>query len=584
MYLQSMWSNQLQPFIIYILHKLSSKICRSCLAALETRQIIYKGDVSMSEENNNQTNYTFWAEQVNPSPHQECNQCTHQEYNQCTTDSNQTIHSQYSSQQQPPKKSKKVKKVFSYLGKAAVFGIIAGLAFYASNRVADQLTDKDKDQFPSSITVSSNANGDLNLDKPSTGTTIPSTIVSTNVNIQSTDVSQVVTDTMPAIVAITSSFDTSYNLWGYEYGGEQSGGGSGIIIGQKDNTLYIATNNHVVDAATKIVVTFTDETQAEAQIRGRNSSADLAVITVDTSTLSKETLDAIKVAKLGNSDDVKVGQMAIAIGNALGYGQSVTVGYISAKEREITVDKGVTLTVLQTDAAINPGNSGGALINMNGEVIGINSAKFSQTSVEGIGYSIPITIAYPIVDELMNREILTDAEKGYLGLYPQDVDESVAQMYDWPIGVYVYSLVEGGAAQKAGIYVGDIITSINNITISSSDQLRETVNSYRYGTTVTVTLMRSSEGEYKEITLDVVLQRSTESSSNEGSNATDDTPTTIPDSENSEDAAPAPNGKDYDNATPEDGIPNQSPEIEIPGFDFDDFPWFDQNGDVEILP
>lgn len=521
----------------------------------------------MSEENNNQTNYTFWAEQVNPN--------SHQDNYQNTTIPNQNFDSTYQPQQQQPKKKKKVKKVFSFLGKAAVFGIIAGLTFYGSNLLIEKITDQGKVKSPTSVTVSSNSNSDLNLDKPSTDATIPSTIVSTDVNIESTDVSQIIADTMPATVAITSTFDTSYNIWGYEYGGEQSGGGSGIIIGQKDNTLYIATNNHVVEAATKIVVTFTDGTEAEAQIRGRNSSADLAVVTVDTASLSKEALAAIKVAKLGNSDDVKVGQMAIAIGNALGYGQSVTVGYISAKDREITVDKGVTLTVLQTDAAINPGNSGGALINMNGEVIGINSAKFSQTSVEGIGYSIPITTAYPIVDELMNREILTDEEKGYLGLYPQDVDESVAQMYDWPIGVYVYSLVEGGAAQNAGIYPGDIITSINNITISSSDQLRETVNSYRYGTTVTITLMRFSDGEYKEITLDVVLQRNTDYSNKEDSDATQETPTTVPEPNNSEDAIPAPNPKDSENSSPEDGL-DQSPEIQIPGFDFDfdDIPGF----------
>ncbi len=517
----------------------------------------------MSEENNNQTNYTFWAEQVNPN--------THQDNAQNAAYTNQTLYSQYPPQQQPPKKNKKVKKVFFFFSKAAVFGIIAGLAFYGSNLLIKELTDQGKDKSPTSITVNS-TNNDLNLDKPSTDT-IPSTIVSTNVNIESTDVSQIVADTMPSIVAITSTFESSYNVWGYEYGGEQSGGGSGFILGQKDNTLYIATNNHVVEAATKIIVTFTDGTEAEAQIRGRNSSADLAVVTVDTTSLSKDTLAAIKVAKLGNSDDVKVGQMAIAIGNALGYGQSVTVGYISAKDREITVDKGITLTVLQTDAAINPGNSGGALINMNGEVIGINSAKFSQTSVEGIGYSIPITIASPIVDELMNREILTDEEKGYLGLYPQDVDESIAQMYDWPIGVYVHSVVEGGAAQKAGIYSGDIITSINNITISSSDQLRETVNSYRYGTTVTVSLMRFSEGEYKEITLDVVLQRSTTSSSNDNSNPVQETPTTVPDSNNSEDVAPETNPNSED-AAPENQTPNQSPQ-EIPGFDFDEIPGFD---------
>ena len=198
--------------------------------------------------------------------------------------------------------------------------------------------------------------------------------------------------------------------------------------------------------------------------------------------------------------------MAIAIGNALGYGQSVTVGYISAKDRQITVDTNVTLTVLQTDAAINPGNSGGALINMNGEVIGINSAKLSSTKVEGMGYAIPISTAYPIMDDLMNREILTEEEKGYLGVYPQYVTDEMSQSLGWPVGVYVRSLVEGGAAQQAGILIGDIITSVNDIPMTSGDHLREYVTSFRYGTSVSVTLMRFSQGQYSEITLNVVLQ------------------------------------------------------------------------------
>lgn len=469
----------------------------------------------MSDNNNNQSGYTFWAEQVNPEGSPNMNPGYSYQESQPYQGNNpyQQMNSfqpnnfgQGSAALVPPKKKKKAKKFFGFLGKAAVFGLIAGLTFYGSNLLIDHFTNDGSGSGNHRFTL---GNNNLNLDRPS-NVTIPSTTISTNVNTQSTDVSEVVADTLPSIVTITSTFNTSYNMWGYEYGGESTGGGSGIIIGQKDNTLYIATNNHVVDGAVKIMISFIDGSEAEAQIRGRNASADLAVITIDTTTMTKEALSSIKVAKLGNSDDVKVGQMSIAIGNALGYGQSVTVGYISAKGREIKVDANTTLNVLQTDAAINPGNSGGALINMKGEVIGINSAKFSQTDVEGIGYAIPISIAYPIVDELMNREILTDTERGYLGLYPSDVNESVAAMYEWPIGVYVYSLVEGGAAQKAGIYVGDIITSINNITVSSSEQLRDTVNSYRYGTTVTVTLMRFSEGEYHEMTFDVVLQQNTD--------------------------------------------------------------------------
>ncbi len=478
----------------------------------------------MSEENRNQTTYTFWAEQVNPSQVMNNSSTDTNTSNPYQTNNTHTYYQPYQPQAQilppqaqvlppapevsfepPVKKRGKARRFFGFIGKAAVFGIIACLSFYGTYR----LIDGDDKASLSTLNQGSKERFDLNLN-PSDAD-IPSSSISTNVNIQSTDISNVVEDTMPATVAITSTFNTSsYNIWGYEYGGENTGGGSGIIIGQKDEELFIATNNHVVEGATKIMVTFIDGSEAEAVIRGRNSSADLAVITVDTKTMSKEALAAIKVAKLGDSETVKVGQMAIAIGNALGYGQSVTVGYISAKDREIQVDQTTKLTVLQTDAAINPGNSGGALININGEVIGINSAKFSDTDVEGMGYSIPISIAYPIVDELMNREILTEEEKGYLGVYPQDIDASMASRFDWPIGVYVYKLVEGGAAQKAGIYVGDIIISVNNITLSSGDMLRETVNSYRYGTTVTVTLMRFVDGEYKEITKDVVLQKASE--------------------------------------------------------------------------
>lgn len=475
----------------------------------------------MTEENQKQPNYTFWAEQVSPSqPNQSTNPNTYSSdmypspgpvmyhYNQPYPSQPGMIPPQpemFSAE--PVKKPKKFKKALAFLAKASVFGLIAGLTFYGSNQLISKLSGQDDKGSRSTVNQGSR-DSKLNLDPPGSDVTIPSTSISTNVNIKSTDISNIVEETMPATVAITSTFTSSYDIWGS--GGENTGGGSGIIIGQKDNELYIATNNHVVEAATKIMVTFIDGSEAEALIRGRNSSADLAVITVDTKTMSKEALSSIKVAKLGNSNKVKVGQMAIAIGNALGYGQSVTVGYISAKDREIDVDQNTTLTVLQTDAAINPGNSGGALININGEVIGINSAKFSDTNVEGMGYSIPISIASPIVDELMNRELLTEEEKGYLGVYPQDVDSSVADMYDWPIGVYVAKVVEGGAADQAGIYVGDIITAVNNITLSSSDMLRETVNSYRFGTKVTITLMRFVDGEYKELSVDVALQKASQ--------------------------------------------------------------------------
>ena len=464
----------------------------------------------MSEENNNQTPYTFWAEQVTSNQNTDTG-------NQNNPQTNPYNMNNYYSYQQPfpPNKPKEKKhragKFFSFFAKAVAFGAIASAVFIGCNSIFSYYLDDEGTKRPYFGNGSQQSSSQLNVDPPGKGTTaIPSTNISENVNIQSTDVSQVIDEVMPATVAITSTFNNSYSLWGYQYGGEQTGGGSGIIIAKNEDQLFIATNNHVVEDAIKLEITFIDGSIAEAVIRGRNAAADLAVITVDLSTLSKETLDTIKVAKLGSSDHVKVGQMAIAIGNALGYGQSVTVGYISAKDREIAVDSNTTLTVLQTDAAINPGNSGGALINIDGEVIGINSAKLSSTQVEGMGYAIPISTAYPIVDELMNREVLADDDKGYLGVYITDVDNQMAEAYGWPIGIYVKQLIEDGAAQKAGILVGDIITGVNSITVTNAVQLQDTITAYRHGTTVTVTLMRFVNGEYKEMKLDVTLQKQTQ--------------------------------------------------------------------------
>ncbi|MDF2950900.1 MAG: 2-alkenal reductase, partial [Anaerocolumna sp.] len=295
--------------------------------------------------------------------------------------------------------------------------------------------------------------------------------------------------------------------FGQQYSEEYQGSGSGIIVGKNEKELLIATNNHVVEGAEPITVTFIDDTKAEAIIKGTDAVADLAVISIDLSTIKEETLNTIKIATLGDSDDVKVGQMAIAIGNALGYGQSVTVGYISAKDRAVAIE-GNTMVLLQTDAAINPGNSGGALLNMKGEVIGINSVKYASSEVEGMGYAIPISRAMPIINELMNRETLAEDEKGYLGVYIRQVTEEVAQTYNWPVGVYVISTIEGGAAESAGIIAGDIITKVNQTEVTAESQLQEKVNSYRAGTEVTLTVMRMENGQYIEREIVVTLGKS----------------------------------------------------------------------------
>jgi serine protease Do len=317
---------------------------------------------------------------------------------------------------------------------------------------------------------------------------------------------KVAEDTMPSIVSITSVSTSIDNWFGMEYSNE--GSGSGIIVGKDDNELLIATNNHVVDGTDKITVTFIDESQADAVIKGTDSKADLAVIAVDLAHIEKSTVDAIKIAKLGNSDDIKVGEMTIAIGNAMGYGQSLTVGYVSAKDRKIEVSDNYsynTMVLLQTDAAINPGNSGGALLNIKGEVIGINTVKFANYQVEGMGYAIPISRAIPIINELMSREILKPEEQGFLGVGPQDVTEDISEMFGLPIGVYISTIVEGSAADKAGLKVGDVIQFVNDVEISSGVQLRELISSIRVGTEIEIKYMRHLNGSYKEWTVKVVL-------------------------------------------------------------------------------
>ena len=345
----------------------------------------------------------------------------------------------------------------------------------------------------------------LSIGADRTGEISSTTVLETAV-IPDTDVTKVYKNTLPSIVAIDSTISQNVEWFGQSYEQESSGSGSGIIVGETDTELLIATNNHVVDGATKIVVTFVDGTTAEGITKGTDASADLAVVAIDITTLSKDTLSQIKVASLGNSDEVLEGELAIAIGNALGYGQSITVGYISAVNRTVEFDSG-SMQLLQTDAAINPGNSGGALINSEGEVIGINSAKLAADSIEGIGYAIPISYAYPILEELMSREIVKEADQGYLGVSIMDITEDIYQAYGMPMGVYIRGFADNSAAEKAGLQERDIITAIDGVEVSTSTALKEKVISYKYGTTVTITVQRSVDGVYQEMEFKVTLGR-----------------------------------------------------------------------------
>lgn len=310
------------------------------------------------------------------------------------------------------------------------------------------------------------------------------------------------------MVSIVNNFTETANVFGQQYTQEEAASGSGIIVGKTDDELLIVSNNHVVESADTLTVTFIDGSEAQAQVKGLDSDMDLAVIAVSLNDLSDDTKNAITVATLGSSDDLKLGEPVIAIGNALGYGQSVTNGIVSALNREITLENGSTGTFIQTNAAINPGNSGGALLNMNGEVIGINSNKIGGTAVEGMGYAIPITSASPIIADLMERQTRTkvaEDEVGYIGISLQEVTSQISQMYNMPEGIYVVSVEEGSAAANAGIMKGDIITKFDGSSISSYSDLQKTLQYYAVGDSVTVTVQRPQNGEYVSIELNLTL-------------------------------------------------------------------------------
>ena len=329
------------------------------------------------------------------------------------------------------------------------------------------------------------------------------------------DVSAIVERAMPSVVAITSTalYQSSGFGYGWFFGGgsqtyEVPSSGSGIIVGENETELLIVTNNHVVEDSTSLKVAFIDDEAVDAVVKGTDQDIDLAVIAVPLEKIPQATKEKITAATLGNSDQLKVGQGVIAIGNALGYGQSVTVGCVSALNREVAAKNQTVKTLLQTDAAINPGNSGGALLNMNGEVIGINVAKYSSTNVEGIGYAIPISRAMDIIDQLMNRKTRTlvpEERRGYLGIQGTSVDEGTARTFDMPKGVYVYKLLEGGAAIGSELKEKDIITKIDGQTIKSMAELQELLSHYEVGENVELTVQTQQDGAYQEHTVTVTL-------------------------------------------------------------------------------
>ncbi len=393
-------------------------------------------------------------------------------------------------------------KALKLIAGAACFGLIAGAAFVGVSYLGGNLLQINGLASDNQGSQSTGGNGtQLNITLSTTGT-IQAEAADTNVVVQ------VVEQNLAATVAVKNTYVQTSSFFGQHYQKEYQASGSGFIVGMNDTELLIATNNHVIANAVKIEITFIDDTVLEATVKGTDEIADLAIIAVPLETISADTLSSIRIATLGNSEDVRLGEMAIAIGNALGYGQSVTVGYISAKDREVTVD-GNTMILLQTDAAINGGNSGGPLFNDRGEVIGINSVKYADTEVEGMCFAIPISRAIPILSELMTRETLEEDEKGALGITTTTVSGDIASLYGWPTGAYITAVSEGSPAEEAKLYVGDIVTSVNGVTITTSDQLVSAVSSYRYGTTIEIKVQRNISGKYQEVTISATLgQRS----------------------------------------------------------------------------
>jgi serine protease Do len=441
-------------------------------------------DFNMNENNNESLNKNIYVEgEIIPN--------TSNTYYEETNNGNSVIVDAL-----PKKKRKVPKKFLSILSAACIFGVVAGASFQGFNYLANNNKTSIIGQNVNELDDISNKEGNDDV------VTLPTNNQSGNVT---SDVSSVVENVMPSIVAINSVVTNNVqDLFGRPYSEDVSGSGSGIIIGQNESEILIVTNNHVVADAKSLEVKFVNDKSVTATIKGTAPRSDLAVLSVNVNDLDEETIDKIKIATLGDSDSTKLGEMAIAIGNALGYGQSITVGYISALNREVTIDD-VTLNVLQTDAAINPGNSGGALLNSKGEVIGINSVKYVDETVESIGYAIPISEAIPIINQLMNRETLAEKDQAYLGVGGRDVTTVDASRFNMPVGFYIGEVNKGSAAEAAGVKIGDILVGVNDTPVSSIEDLQEILSFTKAGSTGTLTVKTFENGEYVENTLSITF-------------------------------------------------------------------------------
>lgn len=401
------------------------------------------------------------------------------------------------------KEHKKMPKAVAVTGLALMFGVVSSATFLTTNYVGTKVLKLGTTQKSTSTTSTSAVTSNASLTKTS--------------SVVTSDVSSVVENVMPSIVSITNmSVQEVQNYFGGTSKQESESAGTGIIISQNDSELLVVTNNHVVAGSDTLTVTFADGNSVEANIKGTDSEYDVAVVAVPLDSISEDTKKAISVATLGDSTELKVGEPAIAIGNALGYGQSVTTGVISALNRSVSETDQTTgettessVKLIQTDAAINPGNSGGALVNASGEVVGINSSKLVGDSVEGVGYAIPISDVSDLIENLMNQETKTkvaEADQVAIGIKGMSVSTEYSQQLNMPEGVYVSEVTKGGGAEKAGMTRGCIITGINGTTVSSMDDLQEQLQYYAKGDEVELTIqVPQSNGEYQEQSVNVTL-------------------------------------------------------------------------------
>ena len=396
-----------------------------------------------------------------------------------------------------------MKKGIKTIALAMAFGVTASASFQGSNLLIEQWTGKEAQAEAAegvqlNQTLGQNIEGGVNTGSFTGGTK---------------DISAIASQAMPSVVSITNKSVQEMRLFGQSQAFESESRGTGIIIGQTDTELLLVTNHHVVNGADEISVGFVDGEIAEAKRKGSDTGRDLAVLSVKMEELSDKTKEAIRVIELGKSSELQVGEQVVAIGNALGYGQSVTTGIVSALNREVIIENN-TNTLIQTDAAINPGNSGGALLNMDGQLVGINSAKYSDTNVEGMGYAIPVDDVVDIIEGLMNRTIreekAPEGEQGFLGITGQDVTSDVSDAYDMPKGVYITSVEEGSGAAAAGLKKGDIITRFDGSSVGTLAELKEQLSYYKTGEQLKLTVSMAAEGEYQEQVVTVLLGKNQE--------------------------------------------------------------------------